>query len=370
MPELRAESYVIEYREDIEREWNDLQQRANHSYFQSWGWIGTWLDQIAIELQPIVIKIYLQDRLIGLGLFVSKDIKRRVIFHARAMLLNECPFDGRNMIIEYNGLLAERGHEEAVYAETIAHMYQEYRQFDEFYFGAIAEEPDFGILKKSADHKLKLLVNEQSVAWQVDLESFSPGLESYLASLSKNSRQQIRRSIKLYEEQAPLTLIEAKTVEEALSFFESLRIFHVKRWQSKGEPDSFANHTWVNFHKSLIQERFAHGEIQMIKVASGDSNIAFLFNYVWQQRVYVLQMGFNYAEDKRLKPGYVAHALVIAYNRSKGMKIYDFMHGDTRYKSSLGSGKVILYWVVLQRPRLKFAFEQMLVGVVRRLRNN
>ena len=93
MPELRAESYVIEYPEDIEREWNDLQQRANHSYFQSWGWIGTWLDQIAIELQPIVIKIYLQDRLIGLGLFVSKDIKRRVIFHARAMLLNECPFD-------------------------------------------------------------------------------------------------------------------------------------------------------------------------------------------------------------------------------------------------------------------------------------
>ena len=368
MPELHAESYVIKHREDIEHEWNDLQQRANHSYFQSWGWIGIWLDQIAIELQPIVLKIYRQDRLIGLGLFVSKDIKRRVIFHARAMLLNEYPFEGKNMIVEYNGLIAERGYEEAVYAETIAHLYEEYQQFDEFHFGAIAEEPDFGILKKSVGHKLKLLVNEVSMAWQVDLESFSPGLESYLASLSKNSRQQIRRSIRLYEEQAPLTLIEAKTVEEALSFFESMRVFHVRRWRSKGEPGSFANHIWVGFHKRLIQERFAHGEIQMIKVASGDSNIAFLFNYVWQQRVYVLQMGFNYAEDKRLKPGYVAHALVIAYNQSKGIRIYDFMHGDARYKRSLGSRKVILYWVVVQRKRFKFAVEDAARTLLRKFR--
>ena len=188
--------------------------------------------------------------------------------------------------------------------------------------------------------------------------------------MSKNSREQIRRSLRLYEEQAPVTLNEAATAEEALVFFESLRAFHTKRWQLKGESGSFANSMWVDFHKALILNRFEFGEIQMIKIANSHGDIAFLFNYVWQRRVYVLQMGFNYQEDKRFKPGYVAHTLAIVHNKDKGMAVYDFMHGDARYKKSLGFSSMNLHWVVLQRPRLKFMFEQLAVGIIRRLRKN
>ncbi len=116
MPSYRIETCILKRTQDIEKEWGELQQSANHSYFQSWGWIETWLDLIAIELQPIVMRVWCENKLVAIGLFVSKDIKRRVIFHARAMYLNEYPFHGKNMITECNGLLVAKDHESEVYS--------------------------------------------------------------------------------------------------------------------------------------------------------------------------------------------------------------------------------------------------------------
>ncbi|MDX2505565.1 MAG: hypothetical protein QNL62_13960, partial [Gammaproteobacteria bacterium] len=71
---------------------------------------------------------------------------------------------------------------------------------------------------------------------------------------------------------------------------------------------------------------------------------------------------------KRLMPGYVAHALAIDYNRSKGMLIYDLMHGEALYKSILCNRSQKLQWLVIQRKRLKFSIENLTVAMVRRLR--
>ena len=368
MPNYHAESCVIETLQDIKQEWINLQERSDCSYFLSWGWIGTWLEHIAIDLQPVIVKVWSNENLIGMGLFVSRNVKRRKIFSSQAMFLNEYPFDGRNMVIEYNGLLAEKGLEGTVYAETVSHLSSKYTQYDEFNFGAVENEPDCNMLEKCADGNLRYIVNEQSVCWQVDLEKFEPELDSYLAGLSKNTRGQIRRSLRLYNEQAPVTLKEAETVDEALAYFESLKDFHTKHWQSKGKSGSFANPMWVSFQKMLIEKRFEFGEIQMIRITNSHGDIAYLYNYIWQRRVYVLQMGFNYQEDKRFKPGYVAHTLAIVHNKEKGMLVYDFMHGESRYKSSLGSSSVNLYWIVLQRPRLKFMLEHLAVEIIRYLR--
>lgn len=246
-------------------------------------------------------------------------------------------------------------------------MSNNYPDIDEFHFGAVSGDTVHKILEKCLKGKIKHLVNEQSVCWQADLETHEIGLEAYLDSLSSNSRGQIRRSLRLYESQAPVKLTEASNIEEALSYFETMKSLHTMRWQSKGEQGSFANPLWEKFHRALIQKRFHTGEIQLLKISNSE-DIAYLYNFVWRKQVYVLQMGFNYLDDKRIKPGYVAHALAIVHNREKGMSVYDFMHGETRYKRSLSNKSMKLYWVVLQRQRLKFTVEKFAVDVVRSVR--
>ena len=368
MPGYRTESCILKESGDIEKEWLDLQQRANHSYFQSWGWIETWLDQIALELQPVAVKVWFDGSLVGIGLFVSKEINRRILFRSRAMYLNEYPFDGNNMVIEYNGLLAAKEHENAIYMETIAYLLREYRQYDEFCFGAMPENLAQLCSEQIDIQDVNCIVNEESTSWSVDLIGLSPGIDGYLASLSRNRRGQIRRSMRAYEHDGDLQIDEAENVEQALLYFERLKILHSKYWQSKGEPGSFANPLWERFHRTLINRRFDSGEIQLLKVSSHDDDIGYIYNIVLHKRVYVLQTGFSDSNDKRLMPGYVCHSLAIAYNRSKGMLVYDLMHGDALYKRILCNQRQKILWFVIQRKRLKFTAEKFIVDIVRFLR--
>ena len=368
MPGYRIETCILKRTQDIEKEWNELQQSANHSYFQSWGWIETWLDLIAIELQPVVIRVWCESRLVGIGVFVSRDIKRRVVFQARAMYLNEYPFDGKNMITECNGLLVAKDHESEVYSEVVAFLLQAFKDHDEFCFGAMPESAACFITEQTLTEDAICIVNEDSVYRYIDLSDFQAGIDNYLASLSRNRRGQIRRSIRLYDIKGSLQIKEAENVEQALHYLDRLKVLHTDYWRSKGKGGSFSNPLWENFHRTLINRRFDAGEIQLLKVSSHYGEIAYLYNIILHKHVYVIQSGFSRSEDKRLMPGYVAHALAIVYNRSKGMLIYDLMHGEALYKRILCNRSWELLWLVIQRKRLKFSIENFTVDMVRRLR--
>ena len=364
----RTESCVLKHPEEIRQAWLDLQDCADCSYFLSWSWIGTWLQQIAIALNPVVVRVWHEDQIVGLAVFVPRDIKRRLFFHASALFLNEYPFEHSNMVIEYNGLLAARGHEAAVYAEILGHLLQDYGRFDEFHFGAIAEGPDMDRLVQAAGKHAGLLIDDESTAWHVDLDALEPGIDAFLATLSKNRRAQLRRSIRLYEEQGPLGMDVARDPEQALAFLDGLKVLHTERRRSKGEEGAFANSRWEQFHRSLIADRFGAGEVQMIKVSTPEMTIGYLYNFIWRRHVYVLQTGFRTGHDKRDQPGYIVHALAIVHNRDQGMVAYDLMHGDAVYKKILCNCSQTLFWGVLQRRRLKFSIERLMVDVVRRYR--
>ena len=245
----RVTSHLVKHPDEIASEWLDLQGRSNCSYFQSWGWIGTWLEQVALDLQPIVVRVWLENCLIGLGVFVSSHISRHLIIRSNALFLHEYPFDDRDMIIEYNGLLVARNHEQAVYSKTVNHLFQTNRHCDEIFFSAMDGRVDLHCVPP-CEVKFVHRVIEESAAQMVELDRFGQGVESYLATLSKNRRAQIRRSLRLYQELAPLKLREAGSIEEALLFFDGLKTLHTERWRSKGRGGSFANSRWEAFHRS------------------------------------------------------------------------------------------------------------------------
>ena len=353
--------------EDIEEEWLDLQNRVDCSYFQSWGWIRTWLEKIAIDYHPLVARVWFEDTLVGMGIFVHKRIIRRLIIHSEALFLNECPFDGRNMVVEYNGLLADPSHQLAVYSKTIAHLFQTHLNYDELFFSALrSTSPLIHVAGQNKGVTLKTL--EESSAWSVDLDGFKQGVDAYLATLSKNRRAQIRRSFRLYEEQGPLQIDEASNSKIAQVFFDGLKELHTARWESKGLPGSFANPLWEAFNRTLIHSRFAKGEVQLLRVSNSRGAIGYLYNYIWRKHVYVLQAGFKLSEDKQLMPGYIAHVLAIAHNKQQGKKVYDLMQGYSTYKEILCNRKQTLHWVVVQRRLLKFSLEDIAVSLVRQYR--
>ena len=371
MPGYDTSSSSVDNPDELEADWRDLQRRSDCSFFQSWGWIGVWLKQIVTGLRPVLVRVRHEGHLVGMGIFVPRDIRRRYLFRSNALYLHEYPCDGRNMVIEYNGLLAARGHEQAVYASAIESLFQANAGLDELYFGAIDEGVDLaGALRRAGDGfegaRLRLL--EESPTWSVNLAAFGEGLDAYMATLSKNRRAQIRRSLREYESSGRLQLEEARDCDAALDYLHGLKQLHTERWQKQGAAGVFANPRWEAFHRAVIRQGIAEGTIQLLKVSSGSRVAGYLYNLVWRKHVYVVQTGFEAVTDKRLMPGYVVHALAVAHNRARGMAVYDLMHGDSLYKRILCNQSRTLRWMVLQRPRLKFALENLAVAAVRRCR--
>ncbi len=366
--DYRCESHPLDCPGQIAGDWIALQSRADCSYFQSWGWIGSWLEQFTGDLQPTVVKIRSAERLVGMGVFVPGTLVRRRFIRSRAAFLNEYPFDGKNMVIEYNGVLSEQGCEGPVYSELIRFLEEEWQAIGAVPFGSIGEQHRPAVRVNMESDLSRQICLQRHVSFQVDLGAFEEGIDGYLKSLGKNRRGQIRRALRLYEEQGELKLESAKSADEALVFLDELKTLHNRSWQARGKKGSFANPLWEKFHRDLVQKRFEHGEIQLLRLSSDSSSIGYLFNYIWRERVYVLQSGFRFSADRRLTPGYVVHALAIVYNKERGMSVYDFMHGDSLYKRMLSTQSTKMYWIALQRHSLKFRLENGVVGLVRKLR--
>lgn len=368
--DYRVSSSVVDNPDEIAQEWCALQERTDCSYFQSWGWIGVWLKRIAADFKPQVIRVRFRGSLVGLGIFVHRDIRRRLLIISNAMFLNEYPFDGRNMAMEYNGLLADPGHRQAVYREVIRHLFVTDSGLDEVFLGAV--DVDAVTLQDLLDPacqqaQINQQLLEESFTWAVDLDSFGSGSNAYLDTLSKNRRAQIRRSFRLYEASGPLRLEQARDLVTALDFFSGLKKLHTLRWQQVGRQGVFANPIWEDFHRSLVESRFPEGEIQLLRVRNDNTVVGYLYNLVWRHHVYVLQTGFAPEREEGLMPGYVVHAMAIEHNRKQGMLRYDLMHGDELYKRIMCKQYHKLHWVSLQRRRLRFGVENMLLAIKRRV---
>ena len=156
--------------DELESDWLALQKRSDCSFFLSWGWVSAWLDTVSVDLKPAVIRVWQEADLVGTGLFVPGDIQRHIFIRSRAMFLNEYPFDGRNMVIEYNGLLAARGYEQTVYSEVVNYLAHTCKEYDEFCFGAIAYDESFQYLSNSRPDGLNCIVAEESTTWQSRLD--------------------------------------------------------------------------------------------------------------------------------------------------------------------------------------------------------
>lgn len=365
LSELRVESSTVHRSGDIESDWCELQERSDCSFFQSWSWVGIWLDQIVSDQELLIVKVWSSDALVGLGLFVAKDIRRRLLIHSRAMFLNELPFDRKNMVIEYNGLLADREYKCAVFVETIKFLLKTQPQYDEFYFGAISDASCLKELPEAVNDFVNMEIELEAPTWIVDLRRIEGGRDSYLASLSKNKRWQIKRSFRLYEKNGDLNIEEASDANEAMQFLDGLKELHTQRWNAIGLPGSFANPDWEAFHRNLIRQNYSKGEIQLLKVSGADGALGYLYNFIWRKRVYMVQSGFVMPEDNRLMPGYVVHVLAVEFNKNKGMHEYDFMYGESRYKTSLSDDQEKLSWLVFRRHHFKFTLENIFVNMVR-----
>jgi CelD/BcsL family acetyltransferase involved in cellulose biosynthesis len=344
--------------------WQDLEQRADGSFFQSWAWTGC----LAAERfsDPLLLTARAGNITIAAALFNRRS--RPPL--APTLWLGESGDPRYDAVfIEHNGILLERGRPPALLAACLATAIagaigSARSRRRRLVLGGVGE--DTVIAARAAGFPVRLRVARPAPF--VDLAALRRSGEDSLATASGNTRYQIRRSKRRYAEFGPLILRRARTIDEAQDFLSGLRRLHQAYWIGRGKSGAFANPDFERFHRTLIDRSFAAGGIDLLRATAGERVIGYLYNLSYRGHVYAYQSGFDYAlADAHRKPGLVCHHLAIEMYLAEGARRYDFLAGADRYKLSLATGSVNLHWLEIGRKGSLCRFPPAAVAIAGRL---
>lgn len=352
---LQIRHYRLQDVAALSRDWLALQVKADVTFFLSWYWIGSWL--AVYRPNAIVVEACLDGTICGLGVLVYQNETRHWVLRSKVLRLHQTGCAQHDQIwIEYNGWLTDVSNSEHIGQQMSSYVCHQLGQWDEFIIGAIDPE----VARKIADAgRLNWHERWAAPCFGVDLNAIRHQGQQYLPTLSYNTRYQIRRSERFYQQLGAVALRRPESTQQALQWFDDIGPLHVKRWGSGIGQSGFANPLFVDFHRDLIEKCWAEGDVDLLALYAGETHVATFYNLVYQNRVYFYLSGIEPITDNKQKPGLLGHSLCIEHYMQQGYDFYDFMGGNERYKTQLGAWHSHLVQVSLQKRRFKFTVEKL-----------
>jgi CelD/BcsL family acetyltransferase involved in cellulose biosynthesis len=339
----------------FEAEWRYLELRTKVSFFTSCEWAGTLLATLPANCQLFVLRLSEGADTVGLAYLGRERALRHLLVSSRRLHLNSPGELEYNCLTTEDNLLIARPELERDCWDAILRWFaREQNLADELILPGLRQPIDPTIMSR---HR----VNCDNIALQcyhVDLKRLEATNGRFVDLLSKNARYQLRRSMRDYGGPLALELMVARSAEEALGWFEKMKVLHIDSWTRRGRRHSFSRPFFESFHRNLIRRTFDAGRIQMLRVDASGIPIGYLYNFRDGHRTYAYQSGFA-DEDRRFRPGAVSHALAIEHNFRQGVGVYDFMAGTNRLKNSFATDHRAQYWMTVQLPRMKFRLENL-----------
>jgi hypothetical protein len=326
--------------EAVGRKWRLLEERADLSFFQSWTWVGCQVE--ARFPHPILLQAGPDEAPMALAL-----LNRVPSFWPSELLLlgesGDATLDA--VFTEYNGPLLAHG-KEGILPECLGALLGMPMASRRHAWGRRLRLSGVNDAVLRAARAVGVVRALQSrPAPFVNFTTLGADEEAFLATLSANSRYQLRRSIRRYQAIGPLAIRRARSVAEGLEFLASLVLFHQASWRARGRLGAFANPAFLRFHQELLARALPRGEADLLCVTAGQEVLGYLYNFVFRGCASSYQSGFNYtAAGPHQKPGMTSHYMAIAMYRRLGLSSYDFLAGDDRYKLSLSNCSSMLHW--------------------------
>ncbi len=329
--------------------WRDLEARADITFFLSWDWMGAWI--AGLDAPPLVLVGEAGGALVLLGLLVPR-LRREAggAIRVRGLHLHATGRAEIDVIAhEYNGFLVDRawaGQAEGAAATWLLGRRIDRHRFDELHIKDIEAGRGAALIPPGA---LARTVSRKP-SWRVDLDAVRAAGTPYLETLSANTRQQVRRAMRFYEERGALSAVRAPDAATALGWLDELATLHQSQWQARGEPGGFAFPFFAAFVRRLVERCVPRSTVELARVTAGEEPVGYVLNLVLRGQVLAFVTGLRTEADARLKPGLVSHALCIQRHADEGARVYDFMAGAYRYKSNLGQPGPELVYLLVQSP--------------------
>jgi hypothetical protein len=339
--------------EELSHKWVALKGNSNSSVFVAWCWVKQWLAQKNLTTNNcLCVEVKLGQDTVGLALF---GIKTKRIFWGLSFnqyfLHKSGNIKEDQTWIEHNTFLVHKDYEQQLTNE-ISQELTNIVQIDDIKIGL--SSPHFVDTLNLAGFKGRTELSSQG--YLANLAGYST-LDDYLASLSKNTRSHIKRSIKLLNEQSPLRLTLATNASDKHEVLKNIAELHRIKWRSTVYGSGFDNPCFYQFHQELIQEDHSAQNCKLYTLYQDDVALGHVYLLTQGERWTFYLSALNFNADNRIKVGLVIHSLIIEQAIKQGIVVYDFLAGEAQYKNSLSNTQPYeqhIYCFYRNKPLLLF----------------
>ncbi len=306
--------------------WLDLERRVgNGRLMTSWTWTSLWLRYYGDAVHPRFAVIERAGEPIGAALLVVSRRGPR-FFPVRTLHLGTAGEpDGHTVFVEYNDLLcAPEDCTDVVRA--LGRAVLELPGWDEL------DLP--GFRAETADAIRSVIPFEQRVeqSWTMRLHPDRP----IPLALPGPTRRLVRQAVESLEPGEPELAADVAGAEQLLAELAGL---HQTRWTAAGEPGAFASQRFSGFLTDLVRAWSAEEKVRLYRLAGPSGTLGCVIGFVEQDRFLYYQAGARQFRDNRKRAGLLCHAMFAEDCRRRGLRQYEFLAGDARFKRQLSGGQ-------------------------------
>lgn len=318
--------------DNLATEWDELaQQGTTDTPFQTWAYQRAWWHHLGVgELVSVIVRNGTGE-LVAIGCFYLLD----GVVH----------FNGCVEETDYLDLIVSAGQATeawtAILNTLLSPDFPAWTSID--LCNIPANSPSRDILASLAtEHSLTHHTEVQEVCPIIPLpDSF----DSYLSSLDKKQRHEVRRKLRRANgAEAELELVaNADTLAQDIDEFLELL-----------QKSTFEKEAWLNdgrravFH-ATAKAALEAGTLQLLFLKVEGQRAAALFNFAYKGRVWVYNSGLDPAAFGHLSSGVVLTALAIEKGIEDGNSEFDFLRGNETYKYRFGAVDTTIHRVVLTK---------------------
>lgn len=363
---------LLPYSEQAEaaRRWQELEQRTgNTGLTNSWIWTQTWLEHHGHVVRPMFVFGRQGNQIIGATVVVAAVYRRNSlpIFPITRIHI------GTGKYTKYNRILAAAGYLDR-FSEALIKALQSRSRWSELHLDGFATEDADALLRAGKRAGLVFQVDADDKAPAFDFrKAAADGYQDVISALGKNTRYNLRRSMRLFSDAyGEQTLEWAETTEQARDILKELIELNRKRWNSLQQSGSFDKPYIEAYHVHLIDalKLWPQGSVILCRVKAGETTLGCVFHYVEQGHLMFSKSGMNQFEDAKLKPGLVTHLLCLEECKRRslveeqrgnlGILKYDYLTGEgsRQYKDSLSNVEGHLISATAERGLLMWVMEK------------
>lgn len=340
---------VIEDMETFNRlreNWDEVYDADPHAtLFLSWNWLSSWLEDLSTPWIVLAAKEYgSAARYVA---FFPLRFDTRVDGAGR--FSNDLKMAGSNAA-DYTGLISiPESETDAItaFAQKIKRMnwadfvLSNFSGPDVRYSKLVScfSQSKFAINQMDRVNKADQIDN--AVCHYVDLPQH---WDTYLETISANTRQKLRRLLRMVDANSEYRITHATKETVAADLNTLLRFWEIKWRSRKGKSTDRIVHS---LH-TMLSRSFERGLLFLPTLWIGDRPLAALAILLDERKKsFLFYIAGRDESFEGPQPGLILHSHSIRYAISRGMKRYDFLRGNERYKYSFGVKEQRLHCYVI-----------------------